>query len=357
MSDYTNYYITDAPENRGLIWRKEQDGDVLVCKTFPYTEEYTELTPDITQKLSSGTWKFYPSYEGTIIRIVNDPMTNTQLITTHKKINAYESFWGSSKSFGELFETSIKERYESCSEENVENPFYLFLSLLPKNMHHTFLLCSNLDNMIVSNKDNEVFYVGSFDNTSNKYLGINKDVSDKLSSFCSTMAELELKNDVQDILKYMDDINPLQQQGILAINDSFDIFKLINPVYKSLSELRGNTPSLSDRYIELLRVESNMLDDFVHFFSNHNHIFNQIHEMYESVIYYLYYVVRERYENGKYVNTSPFLHNIVKRFEQSTKTEGADMSKIKSYINSLSVQEINGVLNSYVNFLSKQVTN
>lgn len=350
-----NYYITDAPEKRGLIWRKQEQGDdILVCKTFPYTEEYTELTPDVSQRLATGNWKLYPSYEGTIIRIVNDPETNTQLIATHKKVNAYESYWGSSKSFGELFETSIKETYNSKSDDNTESPFYLFLSLLPKNMNHTFLLCSNLENMIASNRDGEVFYVGSFDNKTNAYLGILQDVASSLSNFCNTITELEIPNNTESILKYMDDINPLKQQGIIAISDSFDMFKLVNPVYKSLSELRGNTPSLTDRYLELMRVDSNMLDDYVHFFSNYYHVFNQIQEMFDCVVYYLHNVVSERYKKGRYVNTSPYLHNIAKRFENDAKTEGVDCEKIKAYIKSLSVNEINGVINSYVNFLSKQ---
>ena len=363
MTSQTEYYITDAPENRGVIWRKNCEGgdDILVCKTFPYSEEYDMGDEKISEKLSQGTWKFYPSYEGTIIRVVNDPHTGIHLISTHKKISAYESYWGSTESFGELFEKSLSEHYRNKVTDEVKDVFSLFLSLIPKTHHHTFLLCSNLDTKVVADRDNEIFYVGSFDASTNNYVGILDEVKESISNFCNSISPISISSDsnVSDELNnYVDNINPLKQQGVIAIRqDEFDVFKILNPVYKSLSELRGNNASLIKRFLELYNNQSHMVDDFVHFFSNQSHIFQQYEEIYENVLHYLYFVVSERYEKGKYVNTSAHLHNIAKKFENLAKTNGVNLSDIKEYFKTLTPDELIGVFNSYIVFLSKSGNN
>lgn len=348
----SNYFITDDNENRGIIWRKGSEKSTMICRTFPYTEEYLPDDKIINETLSQGVWKLYPSYEGTIIRLVNDQETGTHLLATHKKLDAFQSYWSSSQSFGSQFESSIENFYRSKVSDDVENVFALFLSFLPKTYHHTFLLCSNLETKVVADRDNEIFYVGSFDAKTNDYKGILPEMTDVLQNFCNSISEISLQD--TDLTTYIDNINPLKQQGVIAIRqDVFDAFKIVNPIYRSLSELRGNSPSLIKRYFELYKTNSHLLDDFVMFFGHQAHVFQQWFEIFENTMHYLYFVVTERYQKGRYVQTSPFLHTIVKKFENVAKTKGVDIADIKSYLLELSADDMFGIMNSYVNFLSK----
>jgi hypothetical protein len=322
------YRIVDSKEEtiRGFIYQDDR----LVCKTFPYSDEYTVDTSEniakVQEKLSSGSWVFYPSYEGTILRIVNDG--DTQLIATHKKLDAFNSRWGCDQSFGELFKTSITEFNK---DSTLETPYENFLSLLKDDYHHTFLLCSNLDSRIVANRDNEIFYVGSFDSKTHKYLGILPCIKEKISVFCNSINQVEIShNDMDKIVDYVENkVEPFSQQGLVAIRqDDFSVFKIMNSTYKHLSELRGNNPSLSSRYLELLLKRKDLVLDFCTIFGNKHHEFGYISELLDDTLWYLYNVITTRYVKKRFMNVTPLLHSFVKQFEKVDNPDDLTFEKV-----------------------------
>lgn len=336
----SNYRIVDSKEEtiRGFIYHDSR----LVCKTFPYSDEYTvEDVDTIKEKLSQGDWKFYPSYEGTILRIVNDG--DVQLIATHKKLDAFSSRWGSEQSFGELFKQSINEFSKD------EQGFERFLSTLKDKNHHTFLLCSNLDSRIVANRDNEVFYVGSFDSESHEYLGILNEVEEKISSFCKSISPLD-NVDVTSLMDYVENkVEPFSQQGIIAIRqDEFNVFKILNSTYKHLSELRGNNPSLSSRYLELLVHRKDLVLDFCTVFSNKHHEFGYISELLGDLVHYLLNVIRARYIHKRFMQISPILHSFVKRFENAENIENITFESVYEKLKELEVNYIWNLMQSFL---------
>jgi hypothetical protein len=369
---FPEYFICDCKDNgiddnmidRGVILRKtstEPDKVKMICRTFPYTEEFfTSDEEKIKEKVQQGDWKYYPSYEGTIIRVVYDPEFNVQLVSTHKKIDAFQSRWGSEESFGQLFKRSIEEFYKNNNKNDnmdVENIWKQFLSSLPKSHHHTFLLCSNLDTKIVANRDNEVFYVGSFDVNTNEYKGIVYDVADKCQIFCNSIAEIQWfeqpENMLESILEYVEKLNPLNQQGVLAVRqDKFEMFKIVNDVYNSLSELRNNNPNLNIRYLELYKSSSHMLNDFLFFFDNKFHEFQTTGEMYDDTIKYIYNVALSRYERGQYVKTTPFFHNFIKMFENRAKTEGLTYEYVFQKMGEQTTETLYNLMQSYVRLIT-----
>jgi len=306
-----SYRIVDSKEEtmRGFIYQDDR----LVCKTFPYSDDLTVNDVDeIKSRLSVGEWQFFPSYEGTILRIVNDK--DNQLICTHKKLDAFSSRWGSEKSFGDLFKTSITEYNKE------ENAFEAFMNTLKDNNHHTFLLCSNLDSRIVANRDNEVFYVGSFDSQTHKYLGIVNSIQEKMEPFCKSIKQLEITNNenvIDQVEEYVEcKVEPFSQQGLIAIRkDDFSVFKVINSVYQNLSELRGNNPSLTARYLELLLKRRDLVLDFSTVFSNKHHEFGYISELLDDTVGYMLNVILTRYVKKRFMHVTPVLHSFVKEFE------------------------------------------
>lgn len=367
------YYIVDSKENgipspydRGVIWRKSLDNEnKIICKTFPYTQEliFEKHSDEIKDRFNTGDWKFYPSYEGTIIRIVNDPETGKQFIATHKKLDAFTSKWGSDKTFGELFSESIFEHYGEHSDivdEKSENDvFTRFLKCLTVDKHHTFLLCSNLENRNVAHKDGDIYYVGSFNATTNEYLGIldanssalvNSDSEDKLTDFCNIMTEVDFENEdlFEQLKKYVDYVNPLEQQGLIAIRqDKFEMFKMLNGAYVSLSELRNNHPNLKIRYLDLLKSKSYLLDDFCFFFGNKQYEFKEVKDLYLSIIHYLFSVINVRYNERRYVRVSPIIHSFVKRYEGKN-VKDINFENIEEEVSKLPVGLLYNMINSFV---------
>lgn len=368
---FPEYFIADCKEDgidqenlidRGVIYRTTKDNKVkLICKTFPYTEEFfTTDEEKIKERVQHGEWKYYPSYEGTIIRVVYDADFNVQLVSTHKKIDAFQSRWGSEESFGQLFKRSIEEYYKNNKnndDELIENIWQQFLSSLPKTHHHTFLLCSNLDTKTVANRDNEVFYVGSFDVKTNEYKGVLSDVADKCLIFCKAIAEIDWfeqpADKIKAILDYVEKINPLTQQGVLAVRqDKFEMFKIMNDVYRSLAQLRNNNPNLTMRYLELYKSSSHLLNDFIYFFDNKYHEFQTTGEMYDDTIKYIYNVASARYENGHYVKTTPFFHNFIKTFESRAKTEGLTYEYVFQKMGEQTTETLYNLIHAYVRLIT-----
>ena len=353
-----SYFIIDSKENdsldhtgRGIIYRKDLDQTKLICKTFPYTQEFNVNQKDeIEQYLEKGEWKFYPSYEGTIIRIVNDVDNGNRFIATHKKINAFDSRWGSKKSFGQLFQESIQEHYLNSNNIELFNIFETFLSSLASDKHHTFLLCSNLDTRMVASRDSEVFYVGSFDARTNNFLGFTEDVK----PFCSVITELETVKNLDDVVNYVDDINPLQQQGLIAVRqDKFEVFKVINGYYLSLQKLRNNCPNLTMRFLELYLTKSELLEEFCMFFNNHHNTFKCVEVTYMKLVFLLHSIYRKRYIDKAYAHTTPVLHNFIKMLSQKPlETEDNKIQElIQTELGKLNINIVYNMIVSYFDYV------
>ena len=160
--ELSNYFIVDSTDSkpredisgndlrcRGMVFKKTNDEYNLVASTFPYTEEFSVRNIDVVDSLiKEGEWYFYPSYEGTIIRIIHDEQDGVikRVVSTHKKLDAFESYWGSSKSYGELFKDEIYRMFLTRNENSKlsrDEIFDIFLDSLATDKHYTFLMTSN----------------------------------------------------------------------------------------------------------------------------------------------------------------------------------------------------------------------
>lgn len=91
----------------------------------------------------------FPCYDGTLIRAFQ--YEGVWRLATRKKINAFESRWNQTKSFGELFEEISKTKVE-----------YLFYSLNP-NFAYSFLLLTPAVTNVLFNRIAEVIFVSAYD--------------------------------------------------------------------------------------------------------------------------------------------------------------------------------------------------
>jgi len=319
--DLSNYFIVDskdvtefqeASDNtfsqvRGLVFKNQGDDKVLVASTFPYTEEFSFANIDIVDKIiEEGTWKYYKSYEGTVIRIIHDEQDGVtkRVVSTHKKLDAFESYWGSDKSYGELFKQEIERM-----SENKDNAFDLFLTSLDSKYNYTFLLLSNDDNKIVASHNNKIIFIGCFDRTNHKYT---MDADTGNLTF-SRPEEIQINN-TDDIMTYVENVDYNDAQGLIAIRqDEFKLFKVINDDYKQKSMLRGNNSNLIYRYFYLKKNDQDMFIDFLNLFANKKDHFLQAETEFVELCKYIHMVYYQRYILKNFVFVNPVFHSILKK--------------------------------------------
>lgn len=256
LNHYTSCDENSSEEiknTRGLIYRD----NVLMCKTFGFTPEilFTEekLNEIVSNCINEG-YRFFPSFEGTILRLWCDTDLENGVdkwhLSTHKKIDASKSRWGSKFSFRELFLNTLFPQ-----NENKDQSFLDFTTQLINTNCYVFLLRSSTHNRIVCRREtNEIYYLGSFDRSNNfKYnfpLSLNNE-NIKLISQIEIKDVNDFKNQIDNNINEIN--NCYETQGIMGINENGDTVKFLNPEYWRNTVLRGSEPNVILRYIELLK--------------------------------------------------------------------------------------------------------
>lgn len=259
----TNNSSQEIKDKRGII--TDLQGKII-CKTFPFIEEYVNIKDNKTYSsfIDFKTMRFFESHEGTMVRLYNHK--NKWFLSTHKKLNAFNSYWGSNQSFGKMFIKALQyaikgdekekndENFSSNKEMNKldtenedDNLFDRYCFNLNPNYVYCYLVRNNFNNRIVcdSPQNPTMYCVGIFDKNG-KLIEIGSTNSSNIKSPC----EYYFKN-INDFNIFINDINYKKIQGILVYRSNGTLFKVINDKYYELYNIRGNQPSLKYRYLQL----------------------------------------------------------------------------------------------------------
>lgn len=231
-------------QTRGIIL---QDGKV-VLQSFPYTDQFNTDTFDKTL-FNSKNQRYFSSYEGTLLRMYF--VDQKWFLSTHKKLSAFDSRWGSRESFGDLFKNALEREEKDNKDYNhlVSKSEYTdclqkFQSILDKNCQYMFLLTNDSNTRKVSfkNKPSKIYHVGTFSGNTlylDEDIGLPKPKEHKFQ-------------DVTQLMDYVKNINIDEEQGIIAYHlDSKKQWKLMNSHYHHLETVRGNSPNILLRLLEV----------------------------------------------------------------------------------------------------------
>ena len=248
--------------------------DHVIARSFPFTPEYVV---DGTQQypFSFENARFFNSYEGTIIRVFWYTTDEEQdlgrwCVSTHKKIDAYKSNWGSTRSFGQEFQGVV----ETCVQKPMQQ---YFDETLIRGQTHVFLLRTNPYNFIVSDPPQSpfdyIYQLGSFSSfRADQYLPPISQSRNHTSTpvvedqtvpiftpfTFNTPEELTFSN-ATEFEEYVKGLNT-NVQGVFVVENtpekSTHFYKYVNAAYHRCAELRGNEPNLLFRYIELYCSDS-----------------------------------------------------------------------------------------------------
>lgn len=315
---------------RGLIYK----GDTPFIKAFGYTPHHT--IHDIPQEtmqyitLNFDKLRFFYSLEGTLLRLFYNDVNDKWYLSTHKKIDASNSRWGSKYTFGEIFNSSVPDSFKYQN--------------LDKDKFYMFILTPNDYNRIVCKTFlNEVYHVGTYDKNFN--LSYDYDIG------VPKPAEVKFNNTQELFYCVNNEIGHFLYQGIVICDPLTQTnIKLLSDSYNTLQQLRGNTPSINFRYLQIrnedekvkkLRElfpnfvkEFDMYEDYIDRFSNkmlHEYINRHIKKNFKQLPSNEHYIIK----------TAHAWHN------ENRDTNKISIDKIKQIINTQTPSFINSIIKLY----------
>lgn len=236
------HYSDDTPTDdldklniRGIV----KDGEQVIVKTFGYTPEVVatnneQLNTLISPLVRGPETKFYKSYEGTLLRVWW--WKDKWYLTTHRKLDAFKSKWGSKHSYGDLFVRALKDSFES------------FTSKLDTNKIYVFLLRSFAENRKVCDGAEEptIYSVGAF--IRDQEFAFTQDTTE---TGCASPEQLTTIDGPDALIDTVLSLNPREYQGIVILNPDGTSGKIVSPAYDELDKLRGNVPNVLHRYVQI----------------------------------------------------------------------------------------------------------
>ena len=309
---YTNC-DNDAPEHirdcRGIIKDKN---DNIVVKTFGYSPEYTvqdfdkikELFPDLTRCL------LFESQEGCLIRVYK--YNDKWYVSTHKKIDAYRSKWSSNHSFGEMFEESLYNEYQSNTKlqqilgvglTSSTDVFQNLTKFLRDDRTYMFLLRNTAENRIVCDPPAQptLYYSGSF----------NKDGTDlQIDDLTITIPKRLEFQTIEEMLDYVDTIDYKKHQGVVVFcgNKSY---KILNSNYLKYFNTRGNEPNIRFRYLQI-RNDQEMKKNIIELYPEYITDFHKYENLLLGAIKMIHQCYFARFIRKEYSVVPPELFYIVR---------------------------------------------
>ena len=256
---------------RGLVFHRDQ----LIASSLGFTPEYTEKEIDSIKDFDLESYSFFTSEEGTLLRLF---FHKKWYLSTHHRLDAFNSRWGSHESFGEIFSKCVTSNYTQ--------------HLNPSNVYF-FLVRNTKQNRMVCKEPEEytVYHVGTL---INNVFDLKDDIQfpKQTELFFTDKSHLE---------RYVSECDPFVTQGVIAFKkDGSGQFKMINSKYQHYLRIRNNEPDLKFRYLQLWRNQDSLY-----------HTFLELYPEFENK--------KESYQNYS-LKIAKYLHNLYfKKFIQKNK--------------------------------------
>lgn len=248
------------------------NGDDLFFEGYPYS---VELSKDNCDRIKFEKCRFFEAHEGTLLRVFN--INDKWYTSTNRRLDAFNSKWAAkTTTFGLHFAIAVKENIKAVDDEGIfedEEEIFedeeeetleekknrsrtylneIYEANLDKSKKYMFLLepC-NEERIVCLTKSPRFFNIGVFDKDNN--LSLDEPVI--LERFVVPTPREFMFSNMEEMTNALEKVNIDHVQGFIAIQSEKGMddkhFKILNDRYKYLFEVRGNTPSIRFRYLEL----------------------------------------------------------------------------------------------------------
>lgn len=329
--DLKSLYLLVGEENANNELSVQSNGIILEKNTNKVVcmsqNKFKVIHSRLDASIKPSNASFEYCEDGTVVRLYS--YKNIWYTATTKCIDATHSYWSSERTFDEMF-------WEVFGKENADT--------LNRSYTYVFVLIHAENRIVVDIKENCLVYINRIHNDSMQEDNINifnehKDVK------CTESVVVEGNKTFQDYYKS-------SKRGLIIkmyneSSDTFDIYQYDFLEYSRVKEIRGNTPLIRMRYIELLQDEKSLkileenYKDHMLLFAMIKHqmcnLYKEIHQLYfQSHIKHTFNVTKTH----KYYRTLRQLHGIYK-----TTGNPITLSEVKSKVDSLDKNVIRKFLN------------
>jgi len=322
IDNHVDLYSSLDEQVQGII---SIDGK-FITPGIPVPKEMM-IYDDEVNNINLKNYIIMPALEGTLIRVFN--YNEKWIISTNKKLNAFDSYWGSSKSFGKIF-------LEKINETDPE-----IFSILDKDKIYIFFLKTDKTNKIVCNQTEEesITIFGTYEK-------MNSDLPIvKIPNILYDDTKIMEFEKIYDIHMYVNSSveNNITRQGLILFSKDESnphVIKILDPKYKFLFDIRDNNPSIHSRLIELLLSSNNFyLNKFADIiYPERKKEFELIDEKFAKMIKYISLTYVQRHiKCDPYVWISPpilhyFVEDIHKYISQNNIKLSEDTQNIHAII-------------------------
>jgi hypothetical protein len=311
----------------GIILEKETNNVVCVSQNkFYKIERNNLLDSDIDLQinhiynLQKNSTKMRVEYCEDATRICLYNYKGIWYTSTTKCIDAKSSYWNSKKSFDELF-------WQVFDND--------FINTIDPEFTYTFLLLHKENRIVVKHQFNNLIYINRVNN--------NTLIEDYTNYFYKEGPKRTIRRpkEIDSKLNYpLDNYFLPNKRGIIIkflVNNSWVSHQYDFNDYSNIKQLRGNTPDIKMRYLELLN-EPESLILLEKYYPEHLMIYamikHQMKNLYESIhITYFNSHVRHSLtieEDDLYFKTCKQLH-----YQYKTLNEPITLEKVKLLVNNL----------------------
>lgn len=325
-------YILINSKNKNFEHYNFCNGDIFCTDTNKFVCVNMNKMKDITFEELKNMFNDEDSVieyceDGTVIRVFYDSQKGWRF-STNKCIDAFNSYWTSSKSFGEMFDDMFCDQmYDVLNEE------YTYI----------FILRHKDNRIVIEHNNNELVYVMKINNNTKQ-----EDYTNDFENYKNIKTIVKINNikDMTghpiefikfDINNDWDKIKRNDKRGIIIRKfnkntNSFDRFKYEFEEYKNISKIRGNVPSITKRYIQLYKNKEMQKQLKIHY-SKINAMFDVIDEKFNVIVNDLYKMYVDTHIYRKYIleNTNKYYKTIKmihKKFKEGEKITIDVVSKV-----------------------------
>ena len=254
----------------------EKNTNKLVCNMFPIVKEY----PDKYEYTSFNNIVIEEVVDGTLIKLYY--YNNKWNIATNRCIDASKAFWISTTSFYDLF-------------MEASNAINLNFESLNKTYCYAFILQHPQNRNVKVYAEPNIVYIYSFD------------LANNVCVFDSNLSMLQKPKRYnfnswdelfQNVTKLEYDI-----EGFIIYNINKEITKIINPKFKAIKDLKGNTPNLM--YRSLILFKYGKMDEFLKYFPEYSGHFKYISGFLHNLSEKIYVLYSTRYIKKQSVSVPP----------------------------------------------------
>lgn len=240
------YLLTkDDTHFNGIILEKNTN-KIVCAPTSTFENGDNPLPMDTSFDVENNVFEYCE--DGTIIRLYN--YEGNWFTATTKCIDAKYSYWSTPKTFDELFWLTIGSNS--------------FLNDLDPKLTYLFVLLHQDNRIVISHMRSKVVFLGAYYKMSGKVEIDNSwltclDSEEQQQGWggsieTTTLVPLNLSESTVTVEELIDKYSNNTKRGIVVTNnDTKKRFKIDFPSFTYLADLRGNTPFIGARYLELLK--------------------------------------------------------------------------------------------------------